>query len=362
MNVNRVLQLDNTDPVSRLQDFLLRWWKQVGLKAMLAPVTLPDQSGVVPKIIEDPADLAAVNPFAPMMLSNAASAACAFIRDQPHGPLAVMLRPCELRTLVELQKRKRVFFHSLQPGNGQNYVVLIGVDCPGTFSTDEFVQRIERSGIDGITLEALAYGAEGNPLPRQLRIACQVCDWPAPWNADLTIGTIGVAPHQYMLLIARDELIDSCLALEETTDRIAEESEVIRRETALSSVINAHAARRDSLDAPVARRLGDLCGLLACFARCTLCTDCLDACPLYGGELSGLLGVSGIPQRTRPALTEMVAVSRWLASCSGCGMCEDACQQGVPLARLISILSHNIRDELHYTAGKPEQRLPWEAL
>jgi len=104
-----------------------------------------------------------------------------------------------------------------------------------------------------------------------------------------------------------------------------------------------------------ARRFGDFGQALSWFATCSLCGDCLDACPLYNGELSGLLGVHG----ARPALAELVDVSRWLASCSGCGMCEAACDQGVPLMRLISPLSRQIQGTLHHTAGDPTRPLPW---
>jgi len=61
--------------------------------------------------------------------------------------------------------------------------------------------------------------------------------------------------------------------------------------------------------------------------------------------------------RERPPLAELVDVSRWLASCSGCGMCEAACNQDVPLMLLISSLSHQIQDGLHHHVGTPTQPL-----
>ena len=99
---------------------------------------------------------------------------------------------------------------------------------------------------------------------------------------------------------------------------------------------------------------------MAMFARCTLCADCLDACPLYDGELTGMLGVSSeARQKVHPLLSEMVGVSRWLASCSGCGMCQEACEHNVSLARVVTVLSHRIQNELHYRPGDPNQPLPW---
>jgi formate dehydrogenase subunit beta len=361
MKVNRVLSIGSMDAISRLRAFLQQWWERVELKAMLAPVELPYRPYVIPQMICELDSLARVNPFAPFMSSNAASAVSEFTSTQPRGPLAVLLRPCELRTLVELQKRKRLCFESGKPGDGRSFMITIGVDCPGTFPCAEYYRRVEQTSIEVVTHEALTYGADEGLLPGEARPACQICDWPVPWSADITIGTIGMDPHQNLLIIARDELTDSSLALEEVTDRIATVPELIRRKITIEKIENARSVRQASLNAHDALRQGDFCSLLAGFARCTLCTDCLDACPLYEGELSGLLGVGGTSQRSRPILVELVSVTRWLSSCSGCGMCEEACQQGVALSRLVSILSHHIRDEIQYTPGEPEKCPPWMA-
>jgi hypothetical protein len=42
-----------------------------------------------------------------------------------------MLRPCELRALVELQKRNRVKIPQPVKGDNHKSLVIIGVDCPG---------------------------------------------------------------------------------------------------------------------------------------------------------------------------------------------------------------------------------------
>jgi len=102
-------------------------------------------------------------------------------------------------------------------------------------------------------------------------------------------------------------------------------------------------------------RFADLGSLLSLFASCSLCGDCLDACPLYNGELSGMLGVHG----ARPPLAEMVDVGRWLAACAGCGMCESSCDQDVPLMLLIASLSQQIQGATHQRAGEPARPLPW---
>lgn len=78
--------------------------------------------------------------------------------------------------------------------------------------------------------------------------------------------------------------------------------------------------------------------LLSWLAQCTLCGDCLDACPVYNGELANWLGAGSRHHSEHAPLADLVAVARWLTACSGCGRCEAACEQGIPLGLLVSAL------------------------
>lgn len=356
MNVNRLIRVRNSDAVEALQEFLAAWWSHYKLEALLAPVELPNRSGVAAQVIEDRAALATVNPFAPVMLGNSASAFGQLAQEHHGHRIAVMLRPCELRALVELRKRGRI------PSDSQP-AVTIGVDCLGTFPPGDYAQCVKTRGAAEMTCQALQYAAEGGFSPQRLRMACQMCDWPAPCGADVTIGAIGVMPDQYLLLIARDEATDARLGLGSVAGDLATEAQVARREVAVGAVADKRASTRKALieEFRTEHRFGDVGSALAWFATCSLCGDCLDACPLYNGELTGLLGVRSTRSTGRAPLAELVEVSRWLASCAGCGMCEEACANHVPLTLLIAALSHHIREELHYTAGDPAQQPAWLA-
>jgi formate dehydrogenase subunit beta len=359
MNVNRILQIHDGDALKTLQEFLLKWWMRIELDAMLAPIELPDHSGVVPQIIERPDDLGTVNPFAPVMLTNAASMVADFVKDYPKGHLAVMLRPCELRALVELRKRNRVHFRAAATSHAHESLVILGVDCPGTFSASEYTRRVAKNQDEAKMIQvAMAYGSQDSYVPRQVRTACQLCDWSAPKGADITIGSIGIAPQGFLLVITQDENLDA-QELSDITDGVATEQQVVCREMMVGKLGDKQAKKRAALVSAQSQRLEDFNSLLSMFARCTLCADCLDACPLYEGELAGMLGVSEAHQGAHPLLSELVGVSRWLASCSGCGMCQEACEQGAALTSLISVISHQIRSDLHYQAGNPDQGLPW---
>lgn len=357
MNVNRILHIRDGDAIKTFQEFLAAWWRCVELDAMLAPVELPDHASVAPQLITQPAELSNVNPFAPVMLTNSASLVEDFIRNHPRSRLAVILRPCELRALIELRKRNRVHHRPASGSNRSEGLVLIGVDCPGTVPLSEYARR-RPSLADVIRLGFFSDG-QNDPLWSQVRAACQLCDSPAPFGADIAIGALGVAPQGAILVVARDETTDMNLKLREVTDEIAAEGQVSSRKAAVRRLADAKAGKRAELIEAYARQSIEVNTALAMFARCTLCADCLDACPLYDGELSGMLGVGEAHQNAHPLLSELVSVSRWLTSCSSCGMCQEACEHGVPLTALVTVWSHRIQSELHYEPGDPTQRLPW---
>lgn len=354
MNVNRILNVRDGDPLKTLQGFLADWWRRVQLDAMLAPVETGQDGVASPQVITHPADLARLNPFTPVMLSNTAAIVQDFVKDHPHSHLAVMGRPCELRAMVELQKRHRISYQSLSTARGRERLVVIGVDCPGTYSPPEHHPRHGEMIHVGVT-----YGRQESYIPYDVRPTCQMCDSPAPLSADMIVGTIGVEPDGELLIIAHNEVLDASLRLHELTDRTATEREVVHREMMVGKLVDKRIEKRAALIKSQQSQTEELGTVLAMFARCTLCADCLDACPLYDGELAGMLGVDKNRRSSHSLLAEMVRVSRWLASCSGCGMCRESCPQGVPLAEMVTVLSHRIQSELHYRPGDPTQPLPW---
>jgi formate dehydrogenase subunit beta len=360
MNVNRILHIRDGDAVKTFQGFLAAWWRRVELDAMFAPIELPDHAGVSSQLITQPEDLSNVNPFIPVMLNNSAPLVEDFVKDHPRGHLAVILRPCELRAWVELQKRNRIHDHRPASSSTGERLVVIGVDCPGTFSPTEYLQQLARQQDDAeIIRTELDYGRQDSFIPRQIRAACQLCDSPCAAAADIVVGTIGIAPQGDLLLVARDECIDASLKLQEVTDGMATEEQVVCREVTVGKLAGTRLQKRSELIRSQTWQTEDMHTAWAMFARCTLCADCLDACPLYDGQLRGMLGVGEASQGSHPLLSELVSVSRWLASCSGCGMCQEACEHGIALTPIITMLSHQIQAKLHYKPGDPAQRLPW---
>lgn len=354
MNVNRIVEVQSSGPVRAFQDFLAAWWEVYPFDAILAPSEVAGREMIATRLVRKPEDLQQVNPFAPLMLANAARTADRYVEEHPAERVGIVLRPCELRVFTELRKRSA---GPVVPPEA----VIIGVDCLGTYTPEEYEKTISASSADQVTAETLHNAADGGLRPQRFRTACQVCDWPAPRGADVTAGVIGVDSEKFLLIIARDEAHDSHLRLPEVAGTRPTEYQVSHRETVVGAIADMRAAVRKSMveEMTANRRFGDVGTLLAWLSNCDLCGKCLNACPLYQGELDGLLGKRPAGEPARAPLAEMVAISHWLASCGGCGMCEETCENGVPLILLVSALSHHIRRDLDYSGGLSSAPFPW---
>jgi ferredoxin len=354
MNVYRILEVENGLPVDRLRDFMSAWWQQVELDGFLAPFETQESSYVNVKAIEEPTELTNFNPFIPVMPGNTALTAVEFIEQSVDKKVAICLRPCELRAFTELKKQRGLHLNL-------DSTILIGVDCLGTYSRKVFSNLVAQDGMDYVTEDVLRNAAEGGLRPQHFRMACQICDWSAPKGADLTFGTIGVNSDSYLLVIAKDEEADDQLHITNLTDNKASEYQVSHREIVVGAIADTRADMREHFFDEVSGtgRFNELGSFLAWLANCSLCGRCLNACPLYRGEFKGKFGRVIDPASDRHVLSELVNLGRWIALCAGCGMCEQACDRDVPLTLLLSSLSHRIRNELNYCPGDPVQPTPW---
>jgi formate dehydrogenase subunit beta len=354
MRVDRLVKVGEDGPLAAVHNVLHGLWERNGLVAMLGPLESEEGREVAPQVAEEPHSLAAINPFAPVMPANAAALIVGFAREHQPGPLAAVLRPCEWRAVVELRKRHRTTPEA-------DRVISVVVDCLGCHSSEVWNERARVTSPADIWHDALTYADQGGFTPKALRRGCQMCTSPASREVDLTIGLFGLNTSHALLVSCPDEDTDERLHMAEIAPELAPEDVIVRREVALGELAERRGRQRDLLFQDAQRRGVGLAEVLGLFANCSLCGDCLDACPLYNGELAGMLGARTARHSGRSLLAELVDLGRWLASCSGCGMCEEVCSSGVPLLDIVSPLSQRVRDETAYRPGERAAALPWVA-
>jgi len=345
MNVNRIIEVSEGNTLDTVQAFMSSFLERGLVDALFVPQTASDGT-VSAALISNPDAIKRSNPFAPIMVANAAKQVAEQTLKQPDRHIGAVLRPCEIRALVELAKRGRANLANL---------TVVGLDCLGTFAPFDYMRKLLKAGnavemARQVAAQCMQVAEEGE-IACQTRTACQMCERPAPRGADVTLGFIGVDANKELLVIAADESADARFNLSEVTRREATEREVVKREATLTNIIAKHNAFAEKELSKIEMSFGGLAGALTTLATCTECRSCLQACPLYDGELD---------DTSLSLIGQLSAVAKWLVSCSGCGMCEESCPNGVPLSVVARALSRPLRAKFDYTPGRSvEEKLPW---
>jgi len=323
------------DPIGTVRNFLQAVWSQSSLDSMLVPLNGSEQAPPKPRWIDDPANLNGVNPFKPLMTVNAARFVPPAKREHPDANLGALLRPCEMRALVEMVKHD---------GFSMDGLLTISVDCLGTIPLDEFHWRSSRQEpADGLTHDTLQFARQGGILAYRFRSACQICASPEARNADLNINVLGLPVRQVILVQARDAETAQRCRLEAITDGLADPGMLQQHEKVTARMSERH---RRTIER-VAQGLGDafprdLDTLIAQFESCGDCQSCMQVCPICSVDF---------PFREQNGHYQRKDFIRWLISCAGCGMCEQACQDHLPLSAIFRHIRSLLAEEYGYAAG-----------
>jgi formate dehydrogenase (coenzyme F420) beta subunit len=309
------------DPLGTVREVLHTLWITANLECILAPQNGAGQT-TSPVIFSDPEKIAHFNPFTPLMPINAVQRVPELLGQG--DPVAAVLRPCEMRTLnamVELDRLKT------------DNLMTICVDCLGTLPADEFEWRAQRKGSPkGLAQEALQFAHQGGIVPYRYRAACQICESPEATQADVNIGVLGLPVRQYLIINIQDEQIASFLPKEES---IPKDAELLSQH---HKVVARLAERGRETRERIFTGLGDMLptdfdSLVEPLQGCDDCRSCLNVCPIC---------TSDFPRQEGNGEYVREDVMEWLVSCSGCGMCEQACPKHLPL----TIIFGHIRDQL----------------
>ncbi|MBM3323632.1 hypothetical protein FJY69_09190, partial [candidate division WOR-3 bacterium] len=167
------LKVAARNPEATLRDLFRRWLKENRLSAILVPAYSATGTATM-ALLSNPEKMDDAAPLLPAMAVNAASIVADIARaPSPNAKVGLVLRSCELRAVVELIKLKQVLPDS---------IVLIGIDCPGTYKAAGFREvRGKDADFDNKHVrEQVGYADNVN-----FRVACQLCEFPRPLVYDL---------------------------------------------------------------------------------------------------------------------------------------------------------------------------------
>ena len=325
----------NGDPIDALQDFLGAIWQETGLHTMLVPAESSSDTPGIPVLIDKPEDLTKVNPFKPVMSLNAARQIPALQSAEPGRNMAALLKPCEMRALIEMVKHDSFSIDNL---------VTISADCLGTFPESDFSWRADRKGsASNLSQETLQFARQGGIMAYRYRSACQLCQQPDAASADINIGVIGLPVRKSILINAKNKASAEKYQLVKHTSRPASDRLIEMH----SSMLAKLAERRVRTKERVLQGLGDVLPvdvdeLILQFKSCGDCSACLDNCPICE---------TAYPQRGADGNYIHDDIVSWLISCAGCGMCEQACPNHQPLSAIFNHLRQQLAAEYAYQPG-----------
>jgi len=358
------LTVTNNDPVNTVRDFLARLLSTHTVTGVLVPVVTGNGRFTQPVLITDVANLAQANPLLPIMPVNMARMATLITRrfvpaDNGNSSLpriAVVMRPCELRATVELAKLNQIAFDQL---------LTIGVDCIGTVETNSIDSLDHLNAYLDNVLEMAAQGSGESPDGLDYRHACTICTNPVPWQADISLHTIGLNARQEILVEVRDDRLMDGLELE------AGANPVPHQEAVEHLIASRQAQRTRELDAYAGQLQAQADGgprLLAEFENCQRCFNCTVACPicyckeclfrsntfehapdhyLDRAEHKGIMRLPG--DTVTFQLTRLAHIS---TSCVGCGVCTSACPADLPVDTLFQTVARQTQTLFDYVPGR----------
>ena len=346
------LKVDGKNPEATIRSLFARWLKESKLSAVLAPAYSTAGTATV-ALVSDPEKLSEAAPLLPAMGVNSASIVAEIAREaSPNAKVGLFLRPCELRAVVELMKLKQVAPESL---------LLIGVDCPGTYKAAGFrnVRGKDADFDNRHVREQSGYAENVN-----FRTACQMCEYPKPLVFDLNVGFVGMDPDKELWIEAAT---DKGKALLEGVELDAQD-EPQKRKQALEKLSAARKARTAVRIEELDKAMMGPEKLVEYFADCLNCHNCMKVCPVcYCREcffdsdtfqrdiaehvrVSLRKGATRMPSET--LLFHLTRMNHMMASCVQCGICEDSCPVTIGLATLFKKVSQNAQKEFDYVSGR----------
>jgi formate dehydrogenase subunit beta len=291
--------------------------------------------------------------------------------------VAVTGKPCDIRAIVELTKRKQIERENL---------VLVGLNCTGTLPPAA-AQRMcwEAFGIDPneVVREDIEDGRltltlrDGTEVSRELaeleredygrRENCQRCDVHIPTMADLACGKWGTRGGKVTCVevcsqTGSDVLTEAIEARAIVVERPSSEALAARTQKEREAIDSARTwqerhfveMRGMSIEARFAYWRGQ-------FNQCIKCFACKDACPIcyctdcYLEADRGLIAAGQVPPDIMFPVLRTIHVAD---SCVNCGQCQDGCPSEIPLSKLVHMLNVEIGAVLGYRSGMDARAPP----
>ena len=355
--MTKALRIDKSaeEGLKELLRFLLESGK---VKGVLTLGKMGEYGAISYSLITNPGDIDSTLPLFPLMPVNLGQQLSLLTLIGPAtDPIAVVLRPCELRAFVELVKRNQ--------GSLENFL-FISSTCGGVYPLEMAVA----GDIEEQLPQYWKAVEQGEAIP-DIRPACKACAHFVPYNSDITISLLGTKniDKQSVLLLNTDK---GESFVESIPGQLSEEG---LDSAAIEQIRNKREAEKQKLSDELETKTLGIDDLTKTFSRCIDCHNCSKVCPIcychvcffdskesehgpvyYETALEKMGCVSMLSDTTFYHLVRLFHVS---ASCVGCGQCADVCPAHIPLWAISLKVGDAVQKAFDYLPGKDvEEGLP----
>ncbi len=352
-----IVKTRDNDILASLRDLLGQLLETGLVQALLVPRLLPGKDGFVQCLVIDPELLKEAHPLAPTMPVQSAQILSKLTSSPFEGRIGAVLKPCELRAAVELEKFLQVDLDN---------IMTIGVDCLGTYEARDYSTMVE-SDSDlpfRIDLDGVKSGEIKTDQDSMLRESCQICETPGPTGADLAFGLFGYEPREEFALLVGEHFEKE---LEQKLSLELEENDLVQREKALQKAITIKKAEREKAFNQLTNRTNGLDKLMDVLSTCICCHNCMNVCPIcYCKEcvfessvfehrsdqfLRWASRKGALRMPTDTLIFHLTRMSHMATSCVSCGMCDSGCPSQLPVSRLFGLVGAELQKTFEYVPG-----------
>jgi len=353
----KVLRIDKSSEEG-LRELLKSLLESGKVKGIVALRTIGERGAVAYSLVTSPDDIGSTVPLFPLMPVNLAKYLSRLtLKESATEPIAVVLKPCELRAFVELIK--------LQQGSLENFL-LISSTCGGVYPLEMAVA----GSIEEKLHQYWEAVKQGEAAPG-IRPACKADEYFVPYVADITISLLANKDiDQETVLFLNTEKGEDFV--ERISGKFTEEE---LDSAAMERIRSERKAEKQKLFDEIELKNLGIDEVTKTFSRCIGCRNCSKACPAcychvcffdteaseydlydYETKLEKMGSVNILPDTL---FYQLVRLSHVSATCTACGQCADVCPASIPLWAISLKVSEVVQTAFDYLPGRSiEEGLP----
>ena len=346
------LKIADKDLNKGLKDFLLQVMEKNQIEYIIVPTLIPSKNNVFPALIKKGELLENARPVAPVLPVSTATMVSKITKYAASPKkILVFLKPCELRTLLELVKFKQATVENL---------ILMSYDCMGAYKTDLYESALSKGeDINGKYNDKLIKGEQDE----NVRDACKFCEDYYPTSfADIGIGFIGAEGNGF-ILEANSETgkeIASQLGLEKIDAK--------ERDEKLTKIQTARKEEWAKTKKVIQKEVVGIEELTKYFSKCIDCHNCMNQCPICfckecfwespTFEFTPLNFIGWADKKdavklpTDTIFFHLGRLSHMSTSCIKCGLCSDACPKDIKVYELFHLVADETQAIFDYKPGR----------